>query len=304
MPVSRDAAAAGSRPAPSLKRLLRRLLPPAALDVLRRLRKLSPRLVADRRRFRRWNRGAGADEIVLRPGLRLRIDPRSREPFEWFCWRSPEMVRELDQFLREAAGRQRFLDVGACHGIFALAFTAGRPERQALALDPSPVAFEVLAANAALNGCRNLAPLQLAAGAENGALHMRYEWHHLKAVPEGPRAEGTVAVPVRTLDGLCAERGFAPDLVKIDVEGYEAAVLRGAQRLLAERAPVLFLEVHPPDLAALGESPGEIYDLLASLGYRCFDLGGRPFDRARFAGIETSYRILCRPRAASGPPST
>src|SRR5262249_14987464 len=56
-----------------------------------RLRGWDPRRLSRAARFRRWNHAAGAGEIVLRPGLRLAIDPRSREPFEWFCFRSLEM---------------------------------------------------------------------------------------------------------------------------------------------------------------------------------------------------------------------
>jgi hypothetical protein len=50
----------------------------------------------------------------------------------------------------------------------------------------------------------------------------------------------------KTLD-LVASETFIPDLIKIDVEGAEDAVLRGARRILAERKPHLVIEVHSVD---------------------------------------------------------
>jgi len=283
-----------------LKALLRRTLPPHALDRLRGLRRFDPRRVWLLRRHRRWNRAAGPEEIVLRPGLVLRIAPGSREPFEWFCFRSPEMVRELDLFLAESRGCLRLLDVGACHGLFALAFTCGGAERSALALEPSEVAFDILSANASLN-CRPTAngdrggaiePLQVAAGDGGGTVAMRREWHHLKAVAADRNEEGAVLVPLTTLDRLCAEWDFVPDLIKIDVEGYEAAVLRGAEGLLREHRPKICLEVHPADLASLGESALDLYERLAALGYGCTDLSGRRLSRAAFRGGGAVFRTL------------
>ncbi len=265
----------------------------------KRLMKLDPRRLRRRAAFRRGNRGAAADEIVLRPGLGLQIDPRSREPFEHFCFRSLDMAAELDAFVRHMGGRRRLLDVGACHGIFSLVFLHGRPEARALAVEPSPAAFEVLAANAARNGLANLATARAALGAGTGEIRMRPSWHHLEALGEGEDTEGAVAVPVRSLDDLCAELDFHPDLVKIDVEGFEHAVLRGAEGVLRRERPILFLEIHPQRLAELGSSAAAVAALLAGCGYR--ELGparepGSP--RAARRGLAAAgdvCRVVCVP---------
>jgi FkbM family methyltransferase len=277
-----------------MKAQLRRLLTALHLTGLytlwHRLRRWDPRTLRRAARFRRWNRGTGTDEIVLRPGLRLAIDPRSREPFEHFCFRSPEMVEELDAFLREMPSCRRFLDVGACHGVFALAFAQGRPEALALALDPSPVACEVLAGNVARNGLANVLPRQAAAGATPGRVRMRQVWHHLEADPEGP-----IEVPIEPLDDLCAGLGFAPDLLKVDVEGYELAVLQGARRVLARHRPQLFLELHPERLRELGGSVAEVVTLLSGLGYGFRTLQGAPLSPAAVARRQSVSRLVCQP---------
>jgi FkbM family methyltransferase len=276
------------------KRLAAALLPERPLRTLwHRTQALDPRRLDSRRRFQRLNRGAAADEMVLRPGLRLAVDPQAREPFEWFCFRSPEMVAELDAFLARAVDCRRFLDVGACHGLFSLAFTQGRPGTEAVAVEPSPLAWEVLESNLRRNAGARVTPLQAAVGAAPGRLTMRYSWHHLEAATTGE--PGAVEIHLRTVDRLCAELGFRPDLVKIDVEGYELAVLRGARGVLKESRPLVFLEIHPARIAELGGSVGELSDLLAELGYRICGLGGEPVSPARLAALDSVSRFLCRP---------
>jgi FkbM family methyltransferase len=281
-----------------------------------RLRRWNPRRLAGEARFRRWNRGAAAGEMVVRPGLALRVEPRARESFEWFCFRSPEMVREMDAFVRQMRSRRRFLDIGACHGIFSLAFAHGRPEAMALAIEPSGLAFEILAANVAAQELANIVPRQIACGAAAGTLRMRQVWHHLEAVsgdeladgagvehvspiagePRAPRAaaEGEViAAPMITVDALCVEMDFPPDLVKIDVEGYELEVLSGARDTLARHRPLLFLEVHPDRLRQLGHALAEVVRMLESLGYGFSELGGAALSGRQVAALRNVSRLVC-----------
>jgi FkbM family methyltransferase len=266
-----------------------------------RLLRFDPRRLRRQARFRHLNRDAGPDEIVLRPGLRLTIDPSSREPFEHFCFRSLEMCRELDAFVREMAVCRRFLDIGACHGVFALAFATGRPDALVLALDPSPVACWVLAQNVERNGLPNVISKQVAAGGAPGHIRMRKVWHHLEAVSDAEAAGGSgtdgpiVDIPVETLDDLCAGLGFAPDLMKLDVEGYELSVLHGARAVLRQHRPRLFLELHPDRLRELGGSVGEVVQLLEGLGYRFRSLSGILLSAPDVAGKSSVSRLLCVP---------
>jgi FkbM family methyltransferase len=275
------------------------LLPDRQLNALRTLwhrsQALDPRRLRLYRRFRRLNADAAADEIVLRPGLRLAIDRQAREPFEWFCFRSPEMVAELDVFLSRVAGRRRLLDVGACHGLFSLAFTHGHPETEALAVEPSPLAWEVLEANVRRNADARVTLVRAAVGAAPGVLRMRFSWHHLEASPEAAGDSGSIEVPLRTLDGIREETGFRPDVMKVDVEGYEIFALRGAQHILAEDRPVVFLEAHPARVQELGGSMLELWSLLADAGYRGFDLREVPLRAEAFSILSSTSRFYFLP---------
>ena len=70
------------------------------------------------------------------------------------------------------------------------------------------------------------------------------------------------------------------DLVKIDVEGAELKVLRGMQRLLVERrVRRLVVEITPDFLGRIDDSPEQLFDYLAGLGFRAkYDLQVAQYD--------------------------
>lgn len=82
---------------------------------------------------------------------------------------------------------------------------------------------------------------------------------------------GSEGIPVRSLDQL-TEKGAGlagrPLAIKIDVEGWELTVLRGATELLRNAKPAVLLSVHPDVLLKLGQTSAEIGDLLKALDYR------------------------------------
>ncbi len=78
---------------------------------------------------------------------------------------------------------------------------------------------------------------------------------------------GTVAVEIATLDDICLEESFNPDFIKIDVEGAELNVLRGAHTILAS-ASVLMVETY--------KHKDEIVELLKKYGFCLFCECGYP----------------------------
>jgi hypothetical protein len=71
------------------------------------------------------------------------------------------------------------------------------------------------------------------------------------------------------LDDIIRESGVSRvDVIKIDVEGAEYLVLKGAQETLARFHPMLLVEVVEPQLRAMGTSSGQLRELLRAHGYR------------------------------------
>jgi FkbM family methyltransferase len=81
----------------------------------------------------------------------------------------------------------------------------------------------------------------------------------------------TNAVPARSIDGILAELGVpSVQLVKMDVDGFESEVLRGATALLRDSRPIFIMELSPYVLDERGSSLEELLSFLVPSGYRFF----------------------------------
>lgn len=282
----------------SIKRSIQKYLPKWLFDSIQGIRRIGHRpsdlVVKFKDEFDRRNAGNRDDDsIVLRDGLAIKVDKESVEPFSWFCWRSPDMVKELDFFINRVCGVQAFADVGANHGIFSLVFLKLNPSGKVLSVDPSPLADRIRLNNRTLNGMESaLFSCQVACGAVEGAVDMHFNWHHLEVSGKGDENLETVTVPVRPLDALCRESGITPEVVKIDVEGFELEVLKGADGVL-RNAKLLLLEVHPELLEKLNVAAGDIFDWLTTRAWLVKTLEGREITRRDFCDRIHTFWTIC-----------
>jgi FkbM family methyltransferase len=290
----------------TIREIAKEFLPPALYNLLRKLRSLpaeratrqAPDYQMSRTRFMELNRDCPIDEIVLRPELVLRIHQSSRTPFEHFCYISGEMVKEFDAFLELARCRSRLLDIGALHGLFSLAFTYQRPGAQALAVEPSPLAFPTLLYNIHRNPSCNVRPIEVALGGQNGEIPMRPEWEHLRATKPLGNEDSSLMIPLQTGDALCSRENFAPDLIKIDVEGYEQECLTGLESTLRKSRPLLFLEVHPRYMAELGHSPEGLLTCARKHAYTFLTVDRQPVHDDYLRRLIDTTRFILRPNEA------
>jgi len=124
-----------------------------------------------------------------------------------------------------------FCDIGANIGAYTILASAALGARS-IAYEPTPRSFGDLRANIVINGIEALAePRNVGVGGESGQLNFTVTQDTMNRVVLGTAGAGCQSVEVVKLDdGLGAE---TPVLMKIDVEGWEFEVLRGAPRTLA-----------------------------------------------------------------------
>lgn len=187
----------------------------------------------------------------------------------------PEQASEFSNFVRHCSCKMFLFDIGAHFGIFSLAAAHGGGK--ALAVDPSPTAAKMIATEAALNGCaKSIQILQAAVSDANGVIGMLssgvFSDGYFKFARGRAKSDLTQAQAL-TIDQMSLQYG-SPTHIKIDVEGHEAAVLRGARETLRRVAPVLFLELHNQIVAADGGDPRSTLDELADLGYSLIGVDG------------------------------
>ena len=158
------------------------------------------------------------------------------------------------------------IDVGANLGVFCLPLGQRYPHRQIYAFEPDTRTAKALATNAALNGI----PLTVMAEAVAD-----YEGTIMFETRAAARATGSIStregemVPCTTLDFFIAKLEIHDiGLLKVDVEGFEPLVFRGASHVLANLRPrMIFFEVCPELSERAGFQPNEAASILLRYGY-------------------------------------
>lgn len=165
-------------------------------------------------------------------------------------------------------------DVGAFNGAYSLFFSQRVGDRgRVVAFEPRTAGFTTLLSNLERNQIRNVLPLQVALGAEPGdrtifMLPGMPTTASLAAEARTPLRLAAGAVRVEKLDVLMGAVPLPPpQFIKIDVEGYELEVLRGARATLSAHRPDLLIEVHGTSARHKCDRTQAISELLHPLGY-------------------------------------
>ncbi len=160
----------------------------------------------------------------------------------------------------ELAAGDVFYDVGAHVGFFSMiASRLVGDTGQVYSFEPSVHTYELLTRHLAMNGIANAEAYEKAVGEASGVA--RFETHD-EVGTDHVVAEGGQEVAITSLDDFVYSDGHRPPTVmKIDVEGHEVQVLRGAGRVLQEHHPELIIEIHSEENGAL------ITEMLRGEGY-------------------------------------
>jgi FkbM family methyltransferase len=196
------------------------------------------------------------------------------------------------------------VEVGANIGAHSVPLARACAPGPLYLFEPQQRVFQILCANLALNGITNAIAYPEACGDAEGVVRLPSvdyaaggNFGGVSVAPdaEGPAAPGT-RVRVRTLDSLDLP---ACQLIKVDVEGFEAQVIRGAARTIATFRPLLYLENDRP------ARQQELISLVASLGYDLYWHIPPLFNAENFLGNAedlfpriASVNMLCLPTEA------
>jgi len=196
-------------------------------------------------------KASGRIDLVSRDGLYWEIPPGYPGAMTALL----EHEAKVKQFLTSHFKQDHvFVDVGANVGAYTV--RAAAHGMKVHAFEPNPENMKILKRNAELNEV-SVDTLEYALGSVEGKVSM-FPNGATSRIVDG---EG-IEVPVRTLDSFQLPR---VDLLKVDVEGYELEVLRGAEQTLARCHPVMMVEMHHWIGA---EAEASLFNILLGAGYR------------------------------------
>lgn len=233
--------------------------------------------------------GKGPIVTCRRGGIKWRLDLQEGIDFSIFLLGAFEPSTRA-AYRRIVAKGAVVIDIGANIGAHSLPLAAHvGPSGLVIAVEPTKYAFDKMKVEISLN--EELKPrirahqAMLMANGETALVDaLSSSWPLFP--PDGAHeqhlgvSKGTEGATVATLDGLVEkERLQKVDFIKLDVDGYEIEVLRGAQNVLKKFKPTIIFEHAPYSLEEMGYPPDGLIKSLTESGYLFTDLDGRPFGR-------------------------
>lgn len=229
--------------------------------------------------------GKGPLIVCRRSGISWELDLREGIDFSIYLLGSfePRTVAAYQSIIFAGA---TVIDIGANIGAHALPLSRHvGPNGRVIAVEPTEYAFQRLQRQIALNPelAARISPKQaMLMGEADAALVDAIESSWPLATPNGAHplhagvAKATTGAVATTLDTLVGELRLSNvDFLKLDVDGYEVEVLRGARLTLSTFLPTIVFEHAPYTLTEKGYDPKEMSDILRDHGYVFTDLAKR-----------------------------
>lgn len=174
----------------------------------------------------------------------------------------------LDLFLQVVANAEVVYDIGGYIGMYSLAAVCRNPRVAVYCFEPQATNSEAIRRNVSANQYDAIRVFATALGDTTASMPFVRRGQTGGFSPLGADSSASM-IPQVTLDEFAeGESLLPPDIVKIDVEGYEANVLRGMQSILERYRPIVLVELHPGLLLRFGESEQAVDDWMAALRYR------------------------------------
>ncbi|MDR2005668.1 MAG: FkbM family methyltransferase [Acidaminococcales bacterium] len=143
-----------------------------------------------------------------------------------------------------------FIDGGAFTGDSALGFEGYAPNR-VYSFEPLPVNQNYLRQTIKINNLKRVLPVHLGLGDKKESLYIKYNPKILNSaslIMDSEKNTEKAKIDITTLDDFAGENKLDVGLIKLDVEGFEMKVIRGAQKTIREKRPVLLISIyHGPE---------------------------------------------------------
>jgi len=217
-----------------------------------------------------------AIETIVSIGSGQRVLVNTHNLVEWdvfFTGFEPEVRRLFARYIRPG---HNAIDIGANVGVHTIAMAQAVRGGVVLACEPNPDALVRLRKNLSLNQISNVRVCEMAVSDQDGTveLYVPLDLRHTA----GASLRGNmhkhledsqpIFVPSTTIDRLVRSHHLTNiDFIKVDVEGFEGPVLRGAKDVLAREKPAIVFEYTQEWWQKLGYTLPQVVSDLRAVGY-------------------------------------
>jgi len=210
------------------------------------------------------------DIEVVREGFRWSLNPADFEHSGYF-WLGSKDPWDIYHLLKMLPTDAVILDVGANFGYYSIRLASELgPNCQVHAFEPNPVTHNRLLKHIHWNGFERIVKVHKVAVSDFiGQAHMVERADNSGASRIGLQGEQGIVIDVTTLDKFAdAENLKQVDFIKIDVEGYEEHLLKGASQMIDRFKPIILIELWPPGLAKVNSSVEAVVAQLRTHSYQ------------------------------------
>ncbi len=167
---------------------------------------------------------------------------------------------------------QVIFDIGALYGYFSLISKSMFPESTLFSFEMNPDSYIALCKNINVNKHLGIpASRCINIGLSDQTSLQKRVFIDTFILKEDSEDEKSSIVDILSLDDFCRLSGFQPDLIKLDVEGYQAKILPGSMNTIGEAKPIIILEFDgQKQLSTFSTTNKQITKPLFDLGYSCY----------------------------------
>ena len=163
------------------------------------------------------------------------------------------------------------IDVGAQTGLYSL-YAKFLPNCQFHAFEPFKPSFDQLNLNLNLNNIKNVKTYNLALSDQKGCNTLNtcptHNGFHTFGTPLRFNQSIPVQCETETIDNLFFDKQVQVDFIKIDTEGNEYRILKGAMKTIQKYKPIIQLEYHKVNMLQCGVSESDMLALFNELNYK------------------------------------
>jgi FkbM family methyltransferase len=227
-----------------------------------------------------------------------------------------EVVTALKNLIRPG---DTVYDIGGHHGLMTvIAARSTGPTGVVVTFEPNPHARQQIRRHTALNRVMNVILEDIALSDEGGEASFFVQagdvsWNSTLidgyVEDQDNRFVECITVKTKTLDEYVAETHYAPRLIKIDTEGSEIRILKGAESTIANHRPIVIMEMNPVAAHAARTTISDYTGFWGERSYRLGVLGtnvlGRytfgdlePFDEFKHTSTRGYANVICIPEEA------